>query len=189
MKKICGFILIILIGCTNPFSTRDPKNPDQTNRVQTANSLQNNPDSLLAKLQYAFEESDINFYRECLADSKFIFIPQQDESFRLTLWTLQDETNYFNRLATNKNIERMILQLFNIQEWIFTGSSQDTMQSRLSYEIELKFKTKKELYQGESIFKIFRNSQSLWFIFYWEDLKLENNSTDSTWSTLKANYR
>ncbi len=194
MKRIFIIFSLFLLSCTNPFSTREPQAPAFRSTPQPVNSLQNHPDSLLSKLKYAFQEKNINYYYDCLADSSLLhveysFVPQQNESYRLVGWTRQDEYNYFNRLIGNSDIENLILQIYDRQDWVTVSASQDTMQTRFSYEIEIDFKLRKEYYRGQSIFKIVRSPQSLWYIYYWEDLKLGSDSADSTWSTLKANYR
>lgn len=194
MKKLLFVYLIFLAGCTNPFSTREPDTPALSTAPQAVNSLQNHPDSLFSKLKYAFKEKNVNFYLECIVDparlnTGFTFIPHQNEMSRLLSWTRQDEYNYFNGMVNDENTVSLDLQIYSIQDWTLTGASQDTMQSRFSYEITLKFKTKKEVYKGRSIFKILRSSQSLWYVYYWEDLQLEANQAGGTWSTLKALYR
>jgi hypothetical protein len=188
MKRKFIVFVILFLSCTNPFSTRNPEEP--TNRPQLVSNLQNNPDSLLVKLQHAFRDENINFYMDCLADSHYTFIPEQNEAPRIPQWTLQDEFNYFNRLINNNDIKKIILQIYNVQTWNLIGASQDTLQSQFNYEIEVNIKAnEREIYQGESIFKIFRSQQSLWYIYYWEDLENNSDETDSTWSTLKVNYR
>ncbi len=193
-KKFILIVVFFLSACTNPFSTRTPEEPAINTKPHSINSLQNHPDSLFSKLKYAFKEKNVNYYIECLADparvkTVFTFMPQQNEAYRLTDWTLQDEFNYFSRLVNNKDIQKVNLQIYNVEDWTFVSNTQDTMQSRFSYEITLYLKTKKEYYRGQSIFKILRSFQSLWYIYLWEDFQLNSKQVDSTWSTLKANYR
>jgi hypothetical protein len=194
MKKVQFFILFFLVSCTNPFSTREPEQPVLTSTPQAVNSLQNHPDSLFTKIKYAFKEKNVNYYLDCLIDPtrwhiNYTFIPHQHEMSRLISWNRQDEYNYFYGIINDENTISFDLQIFSIQDWTLIGASQDTMQSRFSYEIALNLKNKKEYYRGRSIFKIFRSPQSLWYIYYWEDLQLEANQTEGTWSTLKASYR
>jgi hypothetical protein len=184
----------MLVGCTNPFSTREPEPPQINATPQAVNSLQNHPDSLFTKIKYAFKEKNVNYYLDCLSDPtrwniQYTFIPHQHEITRLVAWNRQDEYNYFYGIINDENTISFDLQIFNIQDWTLVGASQDTMQSRFSYEIVLNFKNKQEYYKGRSIFKIFRSPQSLWYIYYWEDLQLEASQTEGTWSTLKASYR
>ncbi|GAB4380093.1 MAG: hypothetical protein Kow0042_29960 [Calditrichia bacterium] len=190
-------LFLFLLNCTNPFSTREPHPPATTKPTQAAFSLQSHPDSLLAKLQYAFDEKNRFYYRECLADSNrsdldkhFQYVANLNERNRLIGWSLQDEINYFDKLSSDPEIESKTLQIYNKPlEWIPVGASQDSLQNRFSYEIELRFRLKKEYYRGQAIFRIVRSTQSLWYIYYWEDLELQTDQSDSTWSTLRANYR
>ncbi len=194
MKKFLLVVLVLFASCTNPFVTREPEPPAVATRPQPGNTLQNNPDSLLLKLQYAFRDKNVNFYTDCLSDGErvtpaFYFVPSQNEAQRFPFWSRRDEYYYFNQLATNSDLEKMSLQLFNVADWTYLGASQDTMQTNFAYEIQLKFKLRREIYRGEGVFKIVRSSQSLWYIYYWEDFEKTAGANDSTWSTLKINYR
>ncbi|RMG64877.1 MAG: hypothetical protein D6715_09050, partial [Calditrichaeota bacterium] len=103
-RYMCVLGLVgLLLACTNPFSVRSAQPPRASNQPQDTNRLQTDPDSLFKKLQLAFQTRNINFYRECLADSNqvgrdFRFIPEQNERDRLRGWTLQDEFTYFSNL-------------------------------------------------------------------------------------------
>ncbi len=191
MKRLSIIFLLFFLCCTNPFATRNPDKPAQNTNPQPVNSLQNYPDSVIWKMQYAFSEKNSNYYMDCLADPSFKYVPQQNESYRLTGWTRDDEYNYFNSLINNNDVVnlKLIIDKDKIQPATPIGSSQDTMQTRFEYEIEINFKLRKEYFRGQSILKLFRSQQSLWYIYYWEDLQITSDDADSTWSTLKANYR
>jgi hypothetical protein len=194
VKKIFIILFFLLWGCTNPFSTRDPKSPDITNPIQPISNLQSNPDSLLKQLQYAFQEPDWNYYEALLVNPSqfslnFVFVPQQDAAYRLVDWNRQDELNYFRNLTTDKSRNDLLLQIYNVQGPVQIGASQDSMLVQFYYQIEINLTVRKEYYQGQSIFRIFRSSQSLWYIYFWEDLQLTAGKADSTWSILKAVYR
>jgi hypothetical protein len=194
MKRNIFIFFCFFLACTNPFNTRDPKPPSSDNQLQPINNLQNNPDSLFKQMQYAFQEPNWNYYEALLVDPtsfpiRFIFIPQQEAAYRLPGWTRQDELNYFRKLITDRSQNDLNLQIYNIQGPVQTGASQDTLQVQFSYQIRINLTVSKEYYEGQSIFKIFRSPQSLWYIYYWEDLKSGSDTADSTWSILKAAYR
>ena len=194
MRTVIFIIFLLFISCTNPFDTRDPSPPSISNPIQPIGNLQSNPDSLLRQLQYAFQEPNWNYYEALLADfSKvgvpFVFVPQQDAALRLQGWTRQDEINYFRKLIRDRAQNDLYLQIYSVDGPQQVGASQDTLQLQFKYQIELNLLTSRENYQGQSIFRIFRSSQSLWYIYYWEDLELSSDKTDSTWSILKATYR
>jgi len=182
------------MGCTNPFDTREPSPPSISNPIEPLGNLQSNPDSLLRQLQYAFQEPNWNYYEALLTDVlkygiPYVFVPQQDAALRLQGWTRQDELNYFLKLIKDKDRNDLFLQIYSVEGPTQIGASQDTLQVQFKYQIELNLLTSIEYYEGQSIFRIFRSPQSLWYIYYWEDLPLSSNKTDSTWSILKAIYR
>ncbi len=188
---VIGVLFFIIWNCTNPFSTRTPEEPDPTGNQQTFN-LQTDPDSLLAKLRYAFINQDRTDYEECLAYSvqvgtSMVFIPENREFNRMVDWDLEDEENYFYNLINSKELQEINIRFDDQSSWAFISA--DTQQTQFSYQIEAQFRTKTEMYQGRSLIKILRSSSSLWYIFYWEDFKLNSKDQSDTWSTLKANYR
>lgn len=185
--------MLVVWSCTNPFSTRSPEAPNITGNQQSFN-LQTDPDSLLSKLRNSFISMDVTDYQECLADSAQVgksltFIPESREIARLPDWNLQDEINYFNNLINTENLRNINVVFKDFSDWIPTPTSSDTQQIQFSYQLDLQFRTKTENYQGRSLIKILRSSSSLWYIFYWEDSKINSDDQEGTWSTLKADYR
>ncbi|NOX38019.1 MAG: hypothetical protein GXO78_10825 [Calditrichaeota bacterium] len=196
-KKLLTYLLIYFTfffwKCTNPFSVRTPEPPILTGGKQLSKNLQNNPDSLLAKLQYAFLQKNVTYYEECLADSQevgknFVFIPEKNESFRFSNWSRQDEINYFTNLINQNDLERIEISFYDQTEWNAAPTSADTLYTQFAYRINLVFRKQVESYQGRAVMKILRSSLSQWYIFHWEDFHSGRDEQD-TWSTLKANYR
>jgi hypothetical protein len=194
--KIINQILIVVLfftfwNCTNPFSTRSPEEPNPTGNQQTFN-LQTDPDSLLSKLRQSFSTQDRTDYEECLASELqggpgLVFIPENREVVRLADWDLADEGKYFQKLIDTDDLQEIDISFYDKSQWIITSA--DSQQIRFSYKITLKFITETEMYQGRCLIKILRSSTSLWYIYYWEDFRLESNDQSDTWSTLKADYR
>jgi len=169
-----------------------PEEPNFTGNQQTFN-LQTDPDSLLAKLRNSFITMDVTDYIECLADSFQVgmdmsFIPENREISSIGNWELMDEENYFKNLTSHQDLQNINVDFYDRSDWVQTTSS-DTQQIQFSYQIKLEFITETETYQGRSLIKILRSSTSLWYIFHWEDFKLNSNDQSDTWSTLKADYR
>ena len=191
---ILGILLFIILNCTNPFSTRSPEDPLISGNDQISN-LQTDPDSLLSKLRRSFILQDITDYQECLSDSfqvgkNMVFIPENREMSRMVNWSLQDEKNYFNQLVNSGDLQKITIIFFDQLSWNNTPpTSVDTMETYFSYQMTFEFRTKIEYFQGRSLIKILRSQSSLWYIFYWQDFRLNANDQHDTWSTLKANYR
>lgn len=185
------FILLFALAsaCTNPFDTRTPEEPDPGSGQPPLNNLQNNPDSLRAQMKLAFQLKDPQLYGECFVNPAFIgtgflFTPEQDEAPRLMNWTLADETKYFSNFVNAGDLVSVELRDSVISRF---ETSLDTFKTEFSYSITAEFRTKTERYQGRSILGILRaQADQLWYIYEWVDLP---DRSDSTWSTLKANYR
>ncbi len=193
MKRLQRLALILLFalgsGCTNPFDTRTPEEPDPGSDPPPPNNLQNNPDSLRAQMKLAFQLRDPQLYGDCfvnplLIGMGFLFTPEQDEAPRLLNWTLADETKYFSNFVNAGDLVSVALRDSVISRF---ETSLDTFKTEFSYLITAEFRTKTERYQGRSILGILRaQADQLWYIYEWVDLP---DRSDSTWSTLKANYR
>ena len=198
MKKLTaliipGVLLSLLCYCTNPFSTRSPEEPDpNAGQPTTGNNLQNTPDSVIAKIKLSFEQRNPQLYLDCLADpvrigTFFVFFPEQDEAARLVNWMLSDEKQYFNNFVNSEDLLKVELKDSVLSS--FT-TSLDTFRTEFIYKITAQFRTKTDRYQGRSILGLLRASgDQLWYIYEWVDLRAGDETSDSTWSTLKADYR
>lgn len=184
-----------LLQCTNPFDTRTPEPPNlNSGQPLSDNTLQTDPNRILEKIRQSFELKDVRAYRagfadEALSGVRFVFIPEDGEMHRLSDWRLEDEENYFNNLVS----DNQVTIAFTPEQPVPTpvSNSPDTLQLDFEYRITTnQFRTNSRRYQGRSIMRIFRTSEELWYIFRWQDLRSgDTESADSTWSTLKANYR
>ena len=181
-----------IAGCANPFSTRTPEEPDLDSTQPTSFNLQNDPNTLLAKIQQTYEFKDSKSYKDCFANQAivpggFLFIPDQNEASRLANWTLEDEERYFTNLVNKFEVTFD----FNPDEAVpqpIPGTS-DTMLLEFDYTITASAERQQpERYQGRSIMRLLKTPQEIWFIYRWIDLQ-EVSVSDSTWSTLKANFR
>ena len=196
MKRSVIIVLAFLLGtvfyCTNPFDTRAPEEPDPGEQPSVGSGLQNNPNTVMTKIQLSFEEENPQLYQDCFADplkigAVFMFLPEQDEAARLVNWTLDNEKQYFRNLVNSDGFEKAELTYTPLSEIQVTV---DTFKTEFTYEITVQFKTETDRYQGRSILGLLRaQGDQLWYIYEWVDLRLGPDRSDSTWSTLKANYR
>lgn len=190
--KISFLCIVFIAGCTNPFSTRTPEDPDLSSTQPTSFNLQNDPNTLLAKIQQTYEFKDSKSYKDCFANPSihpdgFLFIPDQNEASRLTNWILDDEERYFTNLVNKFDVTFD----FNPEEAVpqpIPGTS-DTMLLEFDYTITASDDILgTERYEGRSVMRLLKTPQEIWFIYRWLDLQ-EASKSDSTWSTLKANFR
>ncbi len=180
-------------ACTNPFALRTPESPI-LNSGQKVLNLQSDPDSLLKKMQVAFKERNTTYYLETLASMEtvglaFRFIPEKSESYRFSGWSRSEEGNYFFNLINQSQLKTLTLRFFDAEPWRQSPASLDTLTTNISYEIVVNKLTKTEKFVGRAAFTVVRNPLSQWYIWRWEDFKQQENQTEATWSTLKANYR
>jgi len=199
MKKQFYIIFItcaaVLSQCTNPFSTRTPEEPDLRRGTGISdNSLQTDPNRILEKIEQAFEMKDSRAYRACFADKslvgvEFSFIAEDTELPRLPDWTLDDEERYFNNLVSSATVDFAVIPESPIPTPV--SNSPDTLQLDYEYVISVaQLRASNERYTGRSIMRILKAPDELWYIYEWHDLRVSRASqTDSTWSTLKANFR
>lgn len=196
MKRSAIIVLAVLLGtafyCTNPFDTRTPEEPDPGGQPTVGNGLQNTPNTVLTQIKLSFEEENSQLYQDCFADplkigATFMFLPEQDEATRLVNWTLDNEKQYFRNFINSDELKKVELTYNTLSEIQVTV---DTFKTEFTYEITAEFITKTDRYQGRSILGLLRaQSNQLWYIYEWVDLRLGPEQSDSTWSTLKANYR
>ncbi len=198
MMKRSFFTLLVLLTalimhCTNPFTTRTPEAPEGDNTL--SRNLQTDPNTILTKIQQSFQQRDTQNYFDCLADTVqfrngFNFVPEQAEADRLNNWQREEERTYFFNLINADELDRLQVDILEQTFPAPVTTSPDTLEMDFAYLITVKFRTKTERYQGRSILKILKSTGELWFVYEWLDLQdTDGDVSDSTWSTLKANYR
>lgn len=190
--------LVILIHCTNPFSTRDPEKPDSGNQVYE-NPTQ--PGIVLDNMIMAIKEKNINEYKKVFApegyEHTFRFEPEpslSSENF-FSKWSIQDEQSYFNNLVSKSTGTYPKLNLsFNISDYSFTsiisGSESDSVRTNnMQYVLTVDPGDSTTVYTGNTEFKLFRSqTDQFWYIYYWQDNAIDKNYSQ-TWTNLKIqNY-
>jgi hypothetical protein len=182
---------VFIIGCTNPFDTRTPEEPDPDSTQPTSFNLQNDPNTILAKIQQTFEFKDSKSYKDCFATPAiipggFVFIPDQNEASRFSNWTVAEEERYFIDFTSKFDVTVQFDPQQPVPQPI--AGTNDTLILDFNYTITAAAdRFPPELYRGRSVMRILKTPQEIWFIYRWLDLQ-ETDTGDSTWSTLKANY-
>jgi hypothetical protein len=186
------FLLVLISGlmisaCTNPFTTRDVEIPP-VNQGGSTFDLPTTVDVVFSNLKFAITERNPANYMRCLVDTalvgqiEFQFVPDQNiQVERFANWTLDNERNYFTRLA---NEEASIAFEFDqpvIIENITTAETEP-----FAYLIRITPKTGTPVeYKGVARMKLVRNINEEWSIFYWEDRRMDPGM-ENTWSLLKS---
>jgi len=187
------FLLILINGCTNPFTTRDIEEPD----INNSSDIFDQPISheiVLNNFRYAIIQKNISNYMNCFVEPSlahnftFTFAPDRSiESEKFLDWDLTYERIYLNTVfnqSTNISLEYL-------EEIIYTNISQspDSVQTNsFKYELRISFENEEAVYTGLARMKLTKNINAMWAIYFWEDSKLAEPETTS-WSNLKANYK
>ena len=174
-------LVLAVVRCTNPFSVRSPEPP--TTGQNIGFNLQANPDSLLSKIALAFVNSNAESYIECFAEDGFSYLASPNEANRFGDWDLLSEKRYFEQLVLG--VEDVTFSRTAEPSRLLETPSSAELSFR--YSIAVKSTSKTERYQGESLLRIDQAGSGFWHITSWQDFSAEGS--DSTWSTLRANYR
>ena len=180
----------LLLGCENPFATREPEAPitKQSTWIQPTS-----PDYVMVNLINAIGEKNITNYIRCLADTSssnknFNFVAEPSVALKnpglFSRWQKEEELNYLNQLMLylpTDSTSKLVLN--SLRE----NSSQDSVILIQEYTLNLGLKCDDNscprLLQGQVEFHLSKSNEDLWFIHSWVDFA---TGDEPTWSELKA---
>jgi hypothetical protein len=151
------------------------------------------PDIVLANLQSAITDKDINNYLQCMVDTsltprRFSFSADISSQIQYPIfrnWDLTNEKNYFYNLLSLTTPQSTSLFLpSNISSNTYSDSAVYDMDYWLRFDHQKT--TVAKILTGKLRFVMVINSKNLWAISRWIDIK--GVDTDTTWSVLKANF-
>ncbi len=184
------FILLIPfhLSC-DLFMTRDPEDPaDRKSNFQSAFV----PEIVIENLKYSFEDKNVQNYLACFVDTSFSarsfhFQPSSEALSQYQFlgqgWSLNDEQRYLNSIIASVPTDFPLILSFTDETFSRSG---DTVVYSASYSINLPFiQPETSIYQGNVQFNMTNDARSVWVIYYWQDIKLQNNPS---WSELKGKY-
>jgi hypothetical protein len=187
-------IILIISGC-NLFSTREPESPD-TNRTNF--SPPTSADIVISNLKNSILNKNTDNYLACLADSSmgtgfvYIFLPSAEALARYgsiyNNWNLFSERQTFNSLFTS--METDIFPSFILQNNRYDIVQPDSVVFIAEYKMEAKHnvETIAKQFTGSMQLTIKHGPNGLWYINRWIDTKIANDSIESTWSIMKAQF-
>lgn len=193
MKRLLPLLILVILGCTDPFSSRESQPPIGNNGtfIQPVT-----PQIVLFNLENTYREYIVSNYMMCL-DSNFFFkydfvIRQIDE--RDTGWHYSEELRLiessFNSLLAD-SMARLILSLSPLPEQQDQAFDTTAILYRSYTLIHISNVTDSSAdtteYLGTSIFTMIENEQGLWSIICWEDQ--HQNTLIPSWADYKNGYR
>lgn len=193
-------VILLLLGCTNPFSVRNAEPPDITSDSEFYSDA-THPDTVFSNFKKSIENRNIPAYMNVFISNVFTephafhFEPEQYfQNDFIQKWTREDEQNYFSRLknAGTGDFPKLNLLFNNKLELrpLVSGSDNDSLQTNsLEYQFEVNFGDSLITYSGVADFKLFKSQNNqLWYIYYWRDNAI-NKEYQSTWTYLKTQYK
>jgi len=186
--KILILIFILYSGC-GLFDTRSVEPPTE---VRSTFTQPTSPDIVLANLNFAVTEKNLDNYMRCLVDSnfstkRFKFIPDavSQTAYPVFLnWNLSSERIYFSNLISSTE-ENSSTNLFLSNINFNTGIDSAVIDSDYILVFNHNRQNIAQVTKGRLRFVMSPDVRSLWSIHSWSDFI--NDNGDTTWSVLKAN--
>ena len=187
-----SLILLVICGCTNPFTTRDVEIPDNTKKSDIFD-VPTSYETVFSNLKFALEQKNVVNYMNCLVDTSlsagpdFKFIPDPTIQWNeLANWQLEDERNYINKMF--KDAVKISFEYLTDPDPQLINNSIDIAETRF-FIYQIKINLDSELiFTGKARMRLIKNDLSLWSVFLWEDFRDDSDNPD-TWSELKSRYR
>ncbi|KAA3620166.1 MAG: hypothetical protein DWQ05_05400 [Calditrichaeota bacterium] len=185
-------VLVLTTSCTNPFTTRDPEEPDSA-RQSWIQPRQ--PELVLDNLRNSILEMNIDNYLRSLSDTSkalplFKFIPAPDVAAEnpgvFMAWTKENERSYFTVLGVLTPADSLHFISFKTNKLDFSGEAALII---ANYTLRIHHTQQAQgipaVVQGEARFTLMADTFGDWAIVEWQDISTEEAPT---WSVFKANY-
>lgn len=179
--------LLFAFGC-DVFETRNPEEPSQT---KSNYNIPSEPQILIQNIINSFSDKNADNYKKSfalgppLSDKTFYFSPSSFAVSRFpgkwTDWSADDEYEYFVNLVTNVPDEFPVSLFFSKEIYSPQG---DSVIYTAEYSLSVpKSNNEPDIYEGNIKFSMITNNQSVWVIYFWEDIAKEGFES---WSELKG---
>jgi len=180
-------LITLLYGC-ELFTARNPETPiEPRSNFQPALSSE----IVLKNLVNSLNEKNTQNYLACLTGSSFVklnyvFSPSAEAISKFPIfsedWTLLNEEQYLNNIIAK--IPEDIPITLSLQDTSRTIQGDSVFYSaKYSLNVPHNDVNIPNNFQGELKFKLIRDSQNIWSIFFWQDIK---TSANPSWSELKG---
>ncbi|MHC1737035.1 MAG: hypothetical protein AB9882_03370 [Ignavibacteriaceae bacterium] len=180
-------LILIIYGC-ELFTARNPEPPNEPrSNFQPALSSE----IVLKNLVNSLSDKNTQNYLSCLTGSSFSklnysFIPSAEAISKFPIfsedWNLLNEEQYLNNIIAKMPEDIPITLSF--QDTLRTIQGDSVFYSaKYSLSVPHNDVNIPNNFQGELKFKLIRDSQNIWSIFFWQDIK---TSANPSWSELKG---
>ena len=182
-----AFIAFSISSC-DLFETRDAETPNQ---ARSTYEQPVEPETVLNNLVNSLSDLNVSNYSACFVDSSysgktFTFIPSAGASLQypelISGWSINSEEQYFNNLVTRIPEDAQITLTLSNDNYNLLGDSA-IYTATYTLNVPQNESSIPTNYTGEMRLSLIRDSRSLWSIYYWQDIKKDDNSS---WSELKG---
>jgi len=193
MKRVLPLLLLLFLGCSDPFSSRESEPPitDHGTFIQPVT-----PQIVIFNLENAYKEFIVTNYMMCL-DSNFFFkydfvirqINEHDSGWHYSEELRLIESSFNSLLADSAALFSLSLSpLTGQQDQAFDTTAILYRSYTLTHINNISDSTADTTeYLGTSIFTMIENQQGLWSIIRWEDQ--HQNTNIPSWADYKNGYR
>lgn len=186
-----GVLCCLTVISCDLFKTRTPEEPSQ---VSSNYVPPTDPSLVFQNMVYAFQDMNSVNYVRSFADtmnSAYFFVFEPTATARsnnpgvFVNWTKQSESQYFENI-------RAKLQSGSIHSLEFSSLTEhttpDSVQYDATYQLIISVQPHDTIrVKGRAQFVLIMDRSGSWAVRYWLDIS-PPNSTDSTWSDLKARF-
>lgn len=190
MKKILVVLtLSLLIYSCDLFDTRIPEKPNygRSNYIQPYKV-----EYVIQNLKNSLADKNVNNYLNCFVDTlfttkSFVFSASSEAliQFQMQDWGKDDEYTYFR--AVIAKVGKNIPITLSLTDTIYSSLGGDSAVYSANYNLNVPYLSSSAItYSGNLEFRLVRDTQSLWSIYFWKDTK---SNVNPSWSELKgSNY-
>ncbi len=187
----CGFLIsLFFLTCQNPFSTRDPEEPENS---QSTWFQPVSPEIVLDNLAAAIREKNVDNYMRCFGSTEmlrsgFWFVPEisvaNNYQSVFINWNSENERNYVNNLFGQMPVD-------SVSSLILTDNSEfqygDSIRTSKDYDLFIAHSNPSVPRQlnGRLDLTVRKGPDALWYISFWADYKIDDRPV---WSILKAEF-
>lgn len=190
MKKILFFLTIsfIAVAC-DLFNTRDAEEPNKNRSNWVTPSTVS---LVIQNLKNSIADKNVNNYLDCFSDTlfaskSFSFLASSEAliQYQMQDWGKDDENTYFS--AVIAKVTDNIPITLTLSDTIYSSLGGDSAIYSANYKLNVPYASSSAvMYSGNLEFRLLRDNQSLWSIYFWKDTKSNSNPS---WSELKgSNY-
>lgn len=188
MKKLQPLVLILLLlGCENPFATRSAEPPSIRRGTWEDPSFY---DAVLRNLQNAYNEQIIDNFTDSISED-FLFVPDPADDVDypgiFEDWGFEEERDVTRSIFSSGTGAFIHLALLDTTMEVSFYASGDTVRAEMIYDLSVdqdKVAAPKHL-AGRAVFYVSEKSGGIWEIYRWEDSKADFPDS-SSWGELKA---